>query len=107
MKEFKSRETNAIGETLTLGSIYLPTTFSKPVQILNGQQDWFYCQGNCLAGGGDVTADALAIFYPNRATSESEAITLPDMGHNINLHHGRLEAFEKMLAFIQRSGIRP
>ncbi|KAF2706113.1 catalytic protein [Pleomassaria siparia CBS 279.74] len=106
-KEFETRQTNAIGETLTLGGIYLPTTFTKPVQILNGQQDWFYCQGNCLAHGGDVTADALAIFYPDRDASKSQAMTIPDMGHNINLHYGRLEAFEKTLNFISGSGIKP
>ncbi|KAF1948117.1 alpha/beta-hydrolase [Byssothecium circinans] len=106
-KEFEARHSNAIGETLTLGGIYLPTNFTKPVQILNGQQDWFYCQGNCLAGEGDVTADALALFYPDRDASKSQAITIPNMGHNINLHYGRLEAFEKILNFISEAGIKP
>jgi pimeloyl-ACP methyl ester carboxylesterase len=91
-----------------LGSIYSPATaFRKPVQILNGQQDYFYCQGDCLAGGGDVTADALALFYPNRPPGSSQAVTLPDIGHNINLHYGRLEAFQKMLEFIAEVGITP
>jgi len=102
---FKTRQTNAIGETLTLGSIYLPTNFSRPVMILNGQQDFFYCQGNCLAGGGDVTADALEMFYPNRDASKSQAVAIPDVGHNINFHYGRLEAFEKMLGFVVTAGI--
>jgi hypothetical protein len=75
--------------------------------VLNGQQDYFYCQGNCLAEGGDVTADALAIFYPNRDASKSEAVTIPNMGHNVNVHYGRLDAFEKILSFISRAGIKP
>jgi hypothetical protein len=106
-KEFKTRQTNAIGETLTLGAAYLPTNFTKAVQILNGQQDYYYCQGNCLAEGGDVTADALAMFYPQRDASKSQAITLPNMGHNVNLHYGRLEAFERTLKFISGAGIKP
>lgn len=77
------------------------------MQILNGQQDFFYCQGNCLASDQDVTAEALAMFYPNTPKDKSEAVTLPNMGHNINLHYGRLEAFQKMLEFIERSGIKP
>ena len=102
---FETRQTNAIGETLTLGSIYLPTNFRKRVLILNGQQDFFYCQGNCLAGRGDVTADALEMFYPNRDASKSQAVTIPDVGHNINFHYGRLEVFERMLEFIAGTGI--
>ena len=58
----------------------MPTSFTKPVQISNGQQDFYYCQGNYLAGGGDVTADALALFYPARDAAKSQAITIPDIG---------------------------
>ncbi|KAF2032503.1 hypothetical protein EK21DRAFT_109882 [Setomelanomma holmii] len=107
MKEFETRQTNAIGETLTLGAQYTPTTFDKAVQILNGQQDYFYCQGDCLSGGGDVTADALNIFYPERDANKSEAITISKVGHNVNLHFARLEAFEQILSFISRAGIKP
>jgi hypothetical protein len=88
--------------------MYIPATaYSKPVQILNGIQDYFYCQGNCLAEGGDVTMDALNVFYPNRDKLKSEAVNIGDLGHNINLHFKRTEAFEKMLAFIAHTGIRP
>ena len=107
-KEFDTRQTNAIGETLTLGGLYVPAiAYNKPVQILNGQQDYFYCQGNCLAEGSDITAEALALFYPNAPVGKSQAVTLPTMGHNINLHYGRLDAFAKMLSFISGAGVSP
>jgi hypothetical protein len=73
--------------------------------IMNGQQDFCYCQGNCFAGGGDVTADALAYFFPARVVEMSEAVTVPNTSHNINFHLSRLEAFEKMLDFVDRLGI--
>ncbi|KAF2682398.1 hypothetical protein K458DRAFT_390890 [Lentithecium fluviatile CBS 122367] len=88
-KEFRTRQPNALGETLTLGSIYLPTTYTKHVFILNGRQDYFYCKGDCLAEGGDVTADALKLFYPQRNVERSEAVTVEDAGHNVGLHLGR------------------
>jgi hypothetical protein len=106
-QEFRTRQTNAIGETLTLGALYTPTAFKGPVQILNGQQDWFYCQGNCVAKRSDITTDALNLFYPERNTTTSQAITVPNTGHNINLHFSRLEVFEKMLSFISGAGIEP
>jgi pimeloyl-ACP methyl ester carboxylesterase len=107
-KEFDTRQTNAIGETLTLGGLYVPApAYNKPVQILNGQQDFFYCQGNCRGGGSDITAEALALFYPNAPAAKSQAVTLPTMGHNINLHYGRLDAFAKMLSFISGAGVLP
>ena len=107
-KTLSTRQANAIGETLTLGSIYTPApSYTKPVLILNGQKDFFYCQGNCLAEGGDLTADALTTFYPNRNVEKSKAITVPDVGHNIHLHLARGEVFEKMLKFIKEAGIEP
>jgi len=107
-KNHRTRQTNAIGETLTLGSLYVPTpSYTKPVLILNGQQDYYYCQGNCLAEGGDVTADALASFYPDRDVAKSKAVTVSDVGHNINFHLARGEVFEKMLGFVKEAGIKP
>lgn len=101
----ETRHSNAIGETLTLGSAYVPNNFSKPVLLLNGQQDLFYCQGNCLASDGDVTSDALAFFFPAR-NNASQAVTISDIGHNINMHLGRLEVFEAMLKFVRRCGVK-
>lgn len=107
-QEFKSRQTNAIGETLTLGSLYVPATaYTRPVQILNGVQDYFYCQGNCLAEGTDYTLATLDAFFPNRDQTKSEAVNIGDVGHNINLHFKRTEAFARTLDFIANAGIAP
>jgi pimeloyl-ACP methyl ester carboxylesterase len=104
-KNLETRHSNAVGETLTLGLTYVPTTFTKPVLLLNGQQDFFYCQGNCLASGSDVTADALGFFFPAK-NNASQAITLSNIGHNINMHLGRLEVFEAMLEFVKGCSIK-
>ncbi|KAF2869229.1 Alpha/Beta hydrolase protein [Massariosphaeria phaeospora] len=105
-RAMESRGCNAIGETLTLTSVYVPATdYAKPVLVLNGQQDYFYCQGNCLAPT-DVTAEALAVFFPNALKDVSQAVTLPNIGHNINFHLGRQEAFDAMLKFLAGAGIK-
>ena len=107
LKEFNSRQTNALGETLTLAAIIVPVpAYSKPVQILNGVKDFFYCHGDCVTSEGDVTADALELFYPNRDAAKSEAVNIDDVGHNINLHFARHTAFEKTLAYVERAGIK-
>ncbi|KAJ4286482.1 hypothetical protein N0V90_013182 [Kalmusia sp. IMI 367209] len=107
-QEFNTRQTNAIGETLTLGSLYAPATaYTKPVLVLNGLQDYFYCQGNCLAGGSDTTLAALNALFPNRDQTKSKAVNIGDLGHNINLHFKRTEAFGRILTFITNAGIRP
>jgi hypothetical protein len=107
-QEFNTRQTNAIGETLTLGSLYAPATaYTQPVQILNGIQDYFYCQGNCLAGGSDYTLATLNAFFPNRDQTKSEAVNIGNLGHNINLHLKRTEAFGRILSFIANAGITP
>jgi hypothetical protein len=54
----------------------VPTSYTKLIQILSEQQDFFYYLGICLVGSGDVTADALAIFYPARHAGEQQVITI-------------------------------
>jgi hypothetical protein len=52
-----------------------------------------------------VTADALAFFFPTK-NNASQAITLSNIGHNINMHLERLEVFEAMLKFVKGCGIK-
>jgi hypothetical protein len=86
----------------------MPTTaYTKPVQILNGVQGCFYCQGICLAGGGDTTLASLNTLFPNTDQTKSEAVNIGDLGHNINLHFKRTETFRRTLSFIANAGIKP
>ena len=43
---------------------------------------------------------ALEAFYPNRDKALSRAVTVPDMGHNVNLHVGRGTVFEEMVGLV-------
>ncbi len=99
-------QTNAIGEALTGGALMAPVPdYKKPVLFMNGKQDYIFCLGNCDANGG-ITAQALATLYPN-AASASKAVNIPDIGHNINQHLKRGEAFAEMLNFLKDVGFKP
>ncbi|KAF2647417.1 alpha/beta-hydrolase [Lophiostoma macrostomum CBS 122681] len=92
---------NAIGETLTLIPTYVPVpAFTGPVLVLNGRQDGFYCQGNCLAQGRNIAAETLSAFFPNAGTG-SKAVVVENRGHSINLHLGAIEVFEEMVEWVE------
>ncbi|KAM3065312.1 hypothetical protein ACMFMG_004304 [Clarireedia jacksonii] len=98
-QQLQNRQTNALGETFTLGSAYVPVTaFKNPVIILNGNVDWFFCQGNCNAQ--NITSNFLPILFPN-ASPKSTTSTIANTGHNINLHYSAPQAFEILLDFLK------
>ncbi|KAH6671813.1 Alpha/Beta hydrolase protein [Halenospora varia] len=104
-RAYKERQANALGELLTIFTALAPATaYTRPVYILNGRHDFFYCQGDCAPQ--DVTAQALPIFYPN-ASVKSKTENIPNTGHNINLHFGAEGVFRKMLDFLEGIGLSP
>ena len=106
MRHFKYRSTNTIGETLTAAGLYVPARyFTGPVLVLNGRKDYLCCQGDCLANNRDMSAETLMQSFPKASWTQSKAITVPDMGHNINLHLGRKQVFGEILQFVNGLGI--
>jgi len=100
-RQFATRGTSALGETLTGELMYTSVPhYTRPVLVLNGQQDFFYCQGDCLEPT-DLTAESLSTYFPNADKVRSGAVTVQNVGHNLNMHLGRIEVFEKMLHFVE------
>ncbi|PQE23899.1 alpha beta-hydrolase protein [Rutstroemia sp. NJR-2017a WRK4] len=98
-KQLATRQTNALGETFTLGAAYAPAAgFTGPVIILNGNEDWSFCQGNCNAQ--DITSTFLPYFFPN-ASPKSTIYTIANTGHNVNLHYSASESFGVLLDFLE------
>ncbi|PQE17321.1 alpha beta-hydrolase protein [Rutstroemia sp. NJR-2017a BVV2] len=97
-KQLATRQTNALGETFTLGAAYAPAAgFTGPVIILNGNEDWFFCQGNCNAQ--EITSTFLPYFFPN-ASPKSTTYTVGNTGHNVNLHYSASKSFGILLEFL-------
>jgi pimeloyl-ACP methyl ester carboxylesterase len=67
-------------------------------------KDFFYCQGNCLEPT-DLTAESLVMYFPNAEKERSGAITVPNLGHNLNRHLGRDEVFRRMLEFVEKVAV--
>ena len=89
---------------LTLGSAYAPASdFTGSVDIVNGQNDYFYCGGDCTYPKNQAAAVKPA-FFP-AASSGSQFYLVPDAGHNVNSHYSAPQAFRQMIAFLQTNGI--
>ncbi len=89
----------------TLGSAYAPATaFTGPVDIVNGQNDYFYCGGDCTYLT-DQAAAAIPAYFP-AASKGSQSYLAPNAGHNVNMHYSSISAFQQMTAFLQTNGIR-
>ncbi|KAI4250737.1 MAG: hypothetical protein LQ352_005272 [Teloschistes flavicans] len=98
-----NKQTNALGEIFTLASAYVPApAFTGPVFILNGQNDFFYCGGDC-AYPTDQAASVIPAFFP-AASKNSTSYLVPNTGHSINAHTTARQAFDRMTAFIQANG---
>lgn len=88
----------------TLGSAYAPATaYTGPVDIVNGQNDYFYCGGDCTYPT-DQAAAAIPAYFP-AASKGSQSYLAPNAGHNINPHYSSVQAFQQMIAFLQTNRI--
>jgi len=95
---------NVFGELWTLADVYVPApAFTGPVDIVDGQNDFFYCRGDCMYPVNQA-ALALSTFYP-AASSGSQVFLVPNTGHNINAHFGASEAFSHMISFLHANKI--
>jgi len=100
-----NKQTNAIGETFTLSPAYaLATFFTGPVDIVNSQNDYFYCGGDCSYSTDQIVATQTA-YFPAASKTGSQTFLAPLCGHNLNPHHSAGKAFEQMLAFLKTNGV--
>lgn len=88
----------------TLADVYTPApAFTGPVFIVDGQNDYFYCGGDCTYPA-DQAALVIPAFYP-AASKASKSYLVPNTGHNINAHKTASQAFDQMTAFLKANGI--
>lgn len=102
---FRDRETNAIGEILTIGTVLAPSPrFIGPVDVVLGENDQVFCGGNCSTPT-DQSAVFRPVFYPNAAAGSSSFL-VPGTGHSINAHFGARASWDHQLDFLKANGIR-
>lgn len=102
--QFASRQTNTLGELLTLGSVFTPSpAYAGPVDVVNGLDDFVFCGGNCSypTNQAQLVIDA---FYPS-ASSGSQTFLQPQSGHVLAQHYNAQQGFSQMTAFLHSNGI--
>ncbi|KAH7312543.1 Alpha/Beta hydrolase protein [Stachybotrys elegans] len=89
----------AIGELPSLLRTEIQySDIQAPVLVLQGQYDLSACGGNCVG-----VLDNIRDLFPNAKTVEY-VDNLP-AGHNLNLHHGAIDAFNTIFTFLQEEGL--
>jgi len=95
-------ETFTIGEFFTQSAIMTPTPgFTGPIDVVNGENDLPFCDGNCVIG--DKPAAVKAALYPNAAASSMSYIA-KDAGHGLNLHYAAADAYAQIFGFLASNG---
>lgn len=100
---YNDRQTNAIGEILTLGAVLAPSPrFIGPVDVVLGENDQVFCGSNCSTPT-DLSAAFQPVFYPNAAAGYSHFL-VPGTGHSINAHFGARASWDHQLDFLKENG---
>ncbi|KAK8212545.1 Alpha/Beta hydrolase protein [Phyllosticta capitalensis] len=99
-----NKQTFTFGEFFTLGKVVAPaTSFKGPVDVVNGQNDFIFCQGDCL-NPSDQNAPVTGALFP-AAGGKCSTFMLPGAGHALNLHYGASQMFAHMNNFLKSNGL--
>ncbi|TID16157.1 catalytic protein [Venturia nashicola] len=97
------KQTFTLGDFLTLtGPVTAAASFTGPVQIVNGENDFIFCASNC-GYPSDLGAAVLPALFP-AAAAGSRSYLVPGTGHGINAHTTAPKAYAQMLSFIESAG---
>ena len=103
-QNLKTRQTNALGEMFTLGSAYtVAANFTGPLDVVNGENDYFYCGGDCTFPT-DQTLAVKPTFFP-AASKGSQTFLVKGAGHNVALHSDAALGYNQMIEFLKTNGI--
>lgn len=98
-----TKQTFTFGEFLTIGSVVKPATnFTGPVDVVDGENDFIFCQSNCSLPT-DQAALVLKALYPI-ASNGSQSVIFPGVGHGINVHYDAPKVYQQILDFIAANG---
>ncbi len=99
-----TKQTLTFGELFTLGQVAMPATaFTGPIDVVDGENDWPFCQGNCNLPT-DQAAAVKAILYP-AASAGSQSYIAKGAGHALNFHYSATAAFQQIQSFVEMNGL--
>ena len=90
---------------LTLGLAYtVANGFTGPLDVVNGENDLFYCGGNCKFPS-DQAAAVKPAFFPNASANGSQSYLVPGAGHNVALAKNAGLGYAQMVEFLKTNAI--
>ena len=82
----------------------MASDFTGPVDVVNGEHDFFFCGGDCNFPT-DQAAAVKPKFFP-AASKGSQSYLVKGAGHNVALHSNAEEGFDQMIQFLGVNGIK-
>lgn len=99
IEAFATIETTTIGEQFTMSAVGTPATnFSGPVLLVDGENDLFFCDGNCNYPT-NIPAESLLALFPMANQRKSTTFILAGSGHGVNLATNAVQAFDRIQDF--------
>jgi pimeloyl-ACP methyl ester carboxylesterase len=96
-----ARSTATLGEFFSLFAVTGPAAnYTKPVAVVNGQNDFPFCQNNCSAPV-DQAQLVFPRLFPALPVEKQFAYLAPGTGHALNLHYTAQNAFVKIQEFLK------
>lgn len=100
----------ATKDTITFGELFnltqpiaRATSYTGPVDVVNGDADFAFCQGNCRVPVNQA-ANVLTALYPN-ASKKSQYYLADNAGHGLNAHYTAPKAYAQIMKFIKSNGL--
>lgn len=99
----ESKEPFTFPEMITSPYVVKPaTSFTGPVDVVDGQYDFIFCGGNCNLPT-DQAALVIKELYPV-ASNGSQSYIIPGTGHGVNLHYTAPQAYQQIFDFARSNG---
>lgn len=93
-----TKATATFGEFFSISAVTKPAAnWTKPVAVVNGNEDLPFCFGNCSAPTNKAEG-VFSVLYPHARTTGSYLAR--DTGHGLNLHYSAVEAYHYIQDFI-------
>ncbi|KAF2438587.1 hypothetical protein P171DRAFT_164342 [Karstenula rhodostoma CBS 690.94] len=96
-----TKGTATFGEFFSISAVTKPAAnWTKPVAVVNGNEDLPFCFGNCSVPVNKAEA-VFPVLYPQ--TKTTGAYLVKDTGHGQNLHYSAVEAYHYIQNFIGKN----
>lgn len=96
---FKSAQAVTLGAYFTIGTAAGASNFTGPVLVINGNEDFPFCNSNCSSVvNGSTIPEGVKSLYPT--ASNFSSVIVPQTGHGISAHYSSSAAYEQVMSFI-------